>query len=103
MDLDLPVQSTKKSLSARWNWLLLPLAVVIVLGAMLPPLDFDVREYHMQVPREWYQQGRITFLEHNVYGNMPLGVEILAIPAMAAWPGELDLSLIHISEPTRPY
>jgi hypothetical protein len=90
VDLNLPVQSTKKSLSARWNWLLLPLAVVIVLGAMLPPLDFDVREYHMQVPREWYQQGRITFLEHNVYGNMPLGVEILAIPAMAAWPGELD-------------
>ena len=89
-DMELPVRSAEKDISVHWNWLLLPLAAVIVLGAMLPPLDFDVREYHMQVPREWYQQGRITFLEHNVYGNMPLGVEILAIPAMAAWPGELD-------------
>ncbi|MFP6650501.1 MAG: hypothetical protein VB817_13615, partial [Pirellulaceae bacterium] len=80
----------RKDLGVRWNWLLLPLGLVIVLGAMLPPLDFDVREYHMQVPREWHQQGKITFLQHNVYGNMPLGVEILAHPAMAVWPGELD-------------
>jgi len=80
----------RKDLGVCWNWLLLPLGLVIVLGAMLPPLDFDVREYHMQVPREWHQQGKITFLHHNVYGNMPLGVEILAHPAMAVWPGELD-------------
>ena len=89
-DLGLPVGAAEKPFSVHWNWLLLPLAAVIVLGAMLPPLDFDVREYHLQVPREWYQQGKISFLEHNIYGNMPLGVEILAIPAMATWPGELD-------------
>jgi uncharacterized membrane protein YeiH len=86
--LDLPAAS--EQLSRRWQLLLVPLAVVIVAGAMLPPLDFDVREYHMQVPREWHQQGQVTFLEHNVYGNMPLGVEILAMPVMAAWPGSQD-------------
>ncbi|MCE9525635.1 MAG: hypothetical protein K8R36_06235 [Planctomycetales bacterium] len=54
------------------------LSLCIVLGAMLPAWDFDVREYHLQVPKEWSEQGHITFLPHNVYGNMPLGAEMQA-------------------------
>ena len=42
---------------------------------MLPPVDFDVREYHLQAPKEFFQPGRISFLPHNVYANMPLGAE----------------------------
>ena len=56
--------------------------LVVLLGAMLPPLDFDVREYHSQAPKEFYQQGRITFLPHNVYANMPLGSEMLSLAGM---------------------
>ena len=63
-------------------------ALAILLGAMLPPWDFDVREYHLQVPKEWWHEGRITFLPHNVYGNMPLGAEMQALAAMAFMPGE---------------
>jgi hypothetical protein len=66
-----------------------PLAVLILLGAMLPPWEFDVREYHLQVPKEWRQQGRIDYLPHNVYGNMPLGAEMHALAAMSLWPGKL--------------
>ncbi len=55
---------------------------MIVLGAMLPPVEFDVREYHLQVPKEFYQQGRITHLPHNVYGNMPMGTEMSSLLAM---------------------
>ncbi len=73
----------------RWWWGAIPFALMIVLGAVLPPLDFDVLEYHLQVPKEWYQQGRVTFLPHNVYGNMPLGAEMLAALAMAVTPGDL--------------
>ncbi len=62
--------------------LAVPLAVVIVLGGMLPPVEFDVREYHLQAPKEFYQRGRVEFLPHNVYGNMPLGVEMHALAAM---------------------
>jgi 4-amino-4-deoxy-L-arabinose transferase-like glycosyltransferase len=69
-------------------WLAVPFVAVLLLGSLLPPVDFDVLEYHLQVPKEWYQQGRITFLSHNVYGNMPLGAEILSLPAMALLPGE---------------
>ena len=49
---------------------------------MLPPLDFDVCEYHLQAPKEFFQQGRITFLPHNVYANMALGTEMLSLLAM---------------------
>jgi 4-amino-4-deoxy-L-arabinose transferase-like glycosyltransferase len=80
-------------LSPHWLWLAAPFAVVILLGAMLPPVDFDVREYHLQAPKEFFQQGRVTFMPHNVYGNFPLGAELLGIPAMAItgdwWLGSL--------------
>jgi hypothetical protein len=71
-----------------WLWAAVPFAVVMVLGAMLPPYEYDVREYHLQVPKEWHQQGRITFLPHNIYGNMPLGSELTALWGMALFPGD---------------
>jgi hypothetical protein len=69
-------------------WFGLPFLLLILFGAMLPPWDFDVREYHLQVPKEWFQAGRIAFLPHNVYGNMPLGAELHALLAMVFTPGE---------------
>jgi 4-amino-4-deoxy-L-arabinose transferase-like glycosyltransferase len=63
-------------------------ALVIVLGGVLPPWDFDVREYHLQAPKEWFQQGRIGFMPHNIYANMPLGAEMHALLAMTVMPGE---------------
>jgi 4-amino-4-deoxy-L-arabinose transferase-like glycosyltransferase len=79
--------------NANWLWLLAPFALAIVGSAMLPPLDFDVREYHLQAPKEFYQAGRITFLDHNVYANMPLGTEMFALAGMIMsgdfWTGAL--------------
>ena len=69
-------------LSPHWLWLAVPFVLAILLAAMLPPLDFDVREYHLQAPKEFFQQGRITFLPHNVYANMTLGTEMLSLLAM---------------------
>lgn len=80
-------------LSPYWLWLAIPFAAITLLGSMLPPLEFDVREYHLQVPKEFYQQGWIGFLPHNVYGNMPLGMEMLSLLAMVVagdwWLGAL--------------
>jgi len=80
-------------LRLRWLWLAAPFAVVILLGGMLPPVEFDVREYHLQVPKEFFQQGYVGFLPHNVYGNMPMGTEMLSLLAMAVagdwWLGAL--------------
>ncbi len=60
-----------------------PFALVVLLGAALPPWDFDVLEYHLQVPKEWYQAGRIEFAPHNIYANMPLGAEMFPLAAMS--------------------
>jgi hypothetical protein len=77
-----------KSFSPAWLALGTPVFLVILLGAMLPPWEFDTREYHLQVPKEWFRQGRIDFLPHNVYGNMPLGAEMHPVLAMGLMPGE---------------
>jgi hypothetical protein len=69
-------------LSPHWLWLAAPFVLVILFGGMLPPVDFDVREYHLQVPKEFFQQGRVGFLPHNVYGNMAMGTEMLSLLAM---------------------
>lgn len=56
-----------------------PAALVIVAGAMLPPWEFDVRQYHLQTPKEWIRAGQVEFAPHNVYANMPLGAEMHAV------------------------
>ena len=83
-----PPQSAIRIPQSAIGWLAVPFALILLLGACLPPWDFDVREYHLQVPKEWLQQGQVTFLPHNVYGNMPLAAEMHALLAMALWPGE---------------
>jgi hypothetical protein len=70
--------------------LAVPFLVLIVLGGMMPPWEFDVREYHLQVPKEWFLAGRIQFLPHNVYGNMPLGAELHAVLGMVLVAGWAD-------------
>jgi hypothetical protein len=67
-----------------------PFVVLIVLGGLMPPWEFDVREYHLQVPKEWYQAGRVQFLPHNVYGNMPLGAEMHVVLGMILTAGWAD-------------
>lgn len=66
-------------------------ALVAAAGATLPPgvlwieegRGYDVLEYHLQAPREWYEAGRITFLPHNVYASFPQQMESLYLLLMA--------------------
>lgn len=76
------INTSSDIISLRWLWCGLPFVLVILFAAMLPPIDFDVCEYHMQAPKEFFQQGQITFLPHNVYANMALGTEMLSLLGM---------------------
>ncbi len=73
------------ALAFNSGWLIWPgvVACLILLQGVLPPTDFDVREYHLQAPKEFYLAGAVRFLPHNVYANMPLGVAMHALGAMA--------------------
>lgn len=64
-------------------------AAVLMLGSWLPPGEFDVLEYHLQAPKEFFQQGSIGFVPHNIYANMPLGTEMHSL-AMMTLVGEED-------------
>lgn len=69
-----------------WIWLAVSAAVsVAVVGASLAPgtlwrpddpHPYDSLEYHLQVPREWFEAGRIIPLQHNVFSFFPFNVEI---------------------------
>lgn len=77
---------------------MIPFAVYLLLGAVSPPSDFDVREYHLMGPREWFEQGRITFLRHNVYTSFPFHSEMLSLAAMVCmgdwWTGALTGQIV---------
>ncbi len=85
--LNLPGKSTVIS----FLWVLPAIAAGLWLaGATMPPgwignltMDsYDVLEYHLQLPREYYNAGSVTTLNHNVYSHYPLGVEMLFLLGM---------------------
>lgn len=59
-----------------------PFGIYLLLGSVSPPTDFDVREYHLQGPKEWFQDGQISFLPHNVYTSFPFLSEMLSLNGM---------------------
>ncbi|MHC5543114.1 hypothetical protein ACYOEI_33240, partial [Singulisphaera rosea] len=78
-----------------------PFLVLMALGAMLPTIDFDAIEYHLQGPKEYFQAGRISFLPHNVYTSMPFSIEMLHLLGMEVfddwWSGALVGQLLIAS------
>jgi len=75
-----------------------PFLILMTLGAMLPSIDFDAIEYHLQGPKEYYLSGQIRFLTHNVYTSMPFNVEMLHLLCMEVlddwWKGALAGQLL---------
>lgn len=80
-----------KHLQASWQhiakhhiWLMgcLVMLFPMLLGAMLPSTDFDVKEYHLEGPKEYFLAGHIHFLPHNVYTSFPFLTEMLSLCSM---------------------
>lgn len=65
--------------------IIVPFLVAMLLGSMLPSIDFDVREYHIQGPKEYLQNGQITMLPHNMYTSFPFLTEMLTLMAMVVY------------------
>jgi hypothetical protein len=96
---------------AGWEWLALlatPFLAFWLVGAMVPPgmlwtpeepHGYDVVEYHLQIPREWYEAGRILQLRHNVFSYFPFNVEMHYLLAMhlrgGPWAGMYLAQLMH--------
>jgi 4-amino-4-deoxy-L-arabinose transferase-like glycosyltransferase len=69
--------------------------------ATLPPgmvwsgegFGYDVMEYHLQAPREYFDAAFIHFLPHNVYSNFPQQVEIHYLLLMHLTQGDLAAAI----------
>lgn len=65
------------------------LAILFVAGLLnlsacfMPPLDYDVTEYHLGAPAEYIRDGQMHFLPHNVYASLPGNVEMLYLLALS--------------------
>ena len=79
-------QATIEQPWARWMILsTAPMAAIIVLSATLPPgvaweeegHGYDVLEYHLQAPKEYFDAGKIEYLPHNVYASFPSNAEMI--------------------------
>ena len=78
----IPVRPSSRVIVSFATLVIAPFIVYLLLGTVSPPSDFDVREYHLQGPKEWFQQGQITILTHNVYTSFPFLSEMLSLTGM---------------------
>jgi hypothetical protein len=95
-----------------WMWLwwaALPFAVLALLAASTAPgfiwseegYGYDVLEYHLQMPKEYYEAGQIQYAAHNVYASFPSNVEMLYLLAMVVLDDVEDVgtvaNVIHLA------
>ncbi|NLU21399.1 MAG: glycosyltransferase family 39 protein [Phycisphaerae bacterium] len=90
----------------NWLWLLVcPFVAIMLLGACLPPgvlwreegYGYDVLEYHLAVPKIFFEEGRITFLSNNVYSNFPLNSEMLSLLMMTLRGDPIEASFMAVT------
>lgn len=76
--------SPERSSLGKWGivGLLVPFLMMMLLGAVSPSTDFDVKEYHFGGPKEFFLAGRVQFLPHNVYTSFPFLTEMLTLLGM---------------------
>ncbi|MBI1348480.1 hypothetical protein GC163_19575 [bacterium] len=68
-----------------WLPIALPFLIGMCLGSLSPSTDFDVNEYHLGGPKEWYLAGQIGFLEHDIYTSFPFLTEMLLLDGMVLY------------------
>ncbi len=59
-----------------------PWAALCALAAFLPPWEYDVQEYHLAAPAEYWRAGKVFFLKNNVYANFPANGEMTYLLGM---------------------
>ena len=80
---------------AAWAWAIpaVSLTMAAVAASVMPgtlwrdsgdPHPYDVTSYHLQVPREWYEAGRIEPLRHNMFSYFPMNAEVQSLLLMHA-------------------
>jgi 4-amino-4-deoxy-L-arabinose transferase-like glycosyltransferase len=88
----LPASDGPAESAGRVRWMFVavaPFIALVLIVATIPPgilwqeegYGYDVLEYHLQLPKEYYESGAIEYLPHNVYANFPSNMEMLYLAA----------------------
>jgi len=105
-DSDPGESSPSNSRSAgSWRYLLfliVPFAVIALLAASAAPgvfwseegYGYDALEYHLELPKEYFLAGRISYAPHNVYANFPANVEMLYLLSMIVLDDTRDVGTV---------
>lgn len=75
-----------------------PAAAVLLLAACSAPGwlwgtefgGYDALSYHLQLPKEWHQLGRLQGLDHNVYAHLPSFIEAAYLHLFTLRGGRLE-------------
>jgi dolichyl-phosphate-mannose-protein mannosyltransferase len=82
------------------SWAKLMLACILLAatlnlaGALAPPFEYDELEYHLGALSDYQRAGRIVFLPHNFYSNMPQLTEMLYLLAKTTT-SDIAAKLLH--------
>ena len=69
-------------------------AVLNLAGVLAPPFEYDELEYHLGALADYQRAGRIVFLPHNFYSNMPQLTEMLYLLARTTT-SDIAAKLLH--------
>ena len=86
-------------ISAFNKFLIMLIGLTIFLaftGALAPPLNYDTLSYHLAFPKLYAKASKIFFIPHNMYSNLPFGIEMLYTLALII-KDEVLAKLIHFS------
>ncbi|MFH1708758.1 MAG: glycosyltransferase family 39 protein [Planctomycetota bacterium] len=77
------VRETTAGEGGRYAGALAAVTLFILITLLtVPPLDYDVLEYHLAVPRHYAEAGGFIREEGNVYAAFPMNAEMLSLGAM---------------------
>ncbi|MGO9245018.1 MAG: ArnT family glycosyltransferase [Verrucomicrobiia bacterium] len=82
------------------SWAKLMLACILLaaalnlVGVLAPPFEYDELEYHLGALADYQRAGRIVFLPHNFYSNMPQLTEMLYLLAKTTT-SDIAAKLLH--------
>lgn len=105
-------ESSTHRTGSGWTFLWIaaaPFLTLALLAASNPPgmiwqeegSGYDVLEYHLQLPKEYFQNKTIGYTPHNVYGSFPANMEMLYLLAMVIHADVRDIgttaNMIHLA------
>ncbi len=64
-------------------WLLLPMVLIAIVGALAPAVQSDGLRYHLAAPHSWLRAGHFVHLPYQAHSNLPALQGIIAGPWFA--------------------